>query len=138
MTKKTFKMKRAMKIARTPYNWSTEFLSFLKNLNFYVYYLERGNTDTVYLYFQDTQNETQFPEKADSSEKPCIDLTNYRAFFRYICNNFYNKFIYNENLECEVIIFIREALIMLTCREGSLSCFACCDTGPGVLWSHLF
>ncbi|XP_078340386.1 Fanconi anemia group D2 protein-like [Crassostrea virginica] len=30
----------------------------------------------------DTQNETQFPEKADSSEKPCIDLANYRAFFR--------------------------------------------------------
>lgn len=30
----------------------------------------------------DTQNETQFPEKLDSGEKPVVDLANYRAFFR--------------------------------------------------------
>lgn len=35
------------------------------------------------LYLQDTQNETQFPEKSDSGEKPVVDLANYRAFFRY-------------------------------------------------------
>ncbi|XP_055999179.1 Fanconi anemia group D2 protein-like isoform X3 [Ostrea edulis] len=30
----------------------------------------------------DTQNESQIPEKSDTSERPCVDMANYRPFFR--------------------------------------------------------
>lgn len=83
------------------------------------------------MYFQDTQNETQFPEKADSSEKPCIDLANYRAFFRYASISTI-EFIFQINLECEVVMFIREGydhVDLFSFRELDISVFTILHTG---------
>lgn len=73
------------------------------------------------LYLQDTQNETQFPEKLDSGEKPVVDLANYRAFFRYKKRpikkeEFY--FLWNIYITQEMVVGRRRGLKVVKLREN--------------------